>query len=84
MLVLTRRVGESIIINGDIQVTVVAVQGEKVRLGIAAPASVTVDREEVHKRRLEDVVGSGRLGRSVDPLTETPAPKRIDEILQRG
>ena len=53
MLVLTRRVGEEIVIDGDIQVTVVAVKGDKVRIGISAPASVQVDRKEVHERRAE-------------------------------
>jgi len=53
MLVLTRRQGEAIIINGEIQVTVVALQGGKVRLGIEAPEWMTVDRKEVHERRAE-------------------------------
>jgi len=53
MLVLTRRVNETIVIEGGIRITVVAVQGEKVRLGIQAPACVRVDRAEVHERRAE-------------------------------
>lgn len=53
MLVLTRRVGESIVINGDIVVTVVDVQGKKIRLGVTAPDHVTVDRQEVHERRMQ-------------------------------
>jgi carbon storage regulator len=53
MLVLTRRVGETIVIDGEIQVTVVSVKGDRVRLGIVAPPDVTVDREEVHRRRGE-------------------------------
>jgi carbon storage regulator len=53
MLVLTRRPGETIVINGDIQVSVVALQGGKVRIGIDAPDWVTVDRQEVHQRRGE-------------------------------
>ncbi|MBI3463792.1 MAG: carbon storage regulator [Planctomycetes bacterium] len=51
MLVLTRRVGEEIVIGGEIRVTVVALRGEKVRLGVTAPADVRVDRHEVHERR---------------------------------
>ena len=51
MLVLTRRVGEEIVISDSIRVTVVAVKGDKVRLGISAPESVRVDRREVHERR---------------------------------
>ena len=53
MLVLTRQVGEEIVIDGVIRVTVVAIKGGKVRLGISAPPSVTVDRKEVHERRPE-------------------------------
>lgn len=50
MLVLTRRVGEGIVIAGDIQVTVEAIHGNRVRLGIAAPQSIRVDRREVAVR----------------------------------
>jgi carbon storage regulator len=51
MLVLTRRVGETVVIAGDIDVMVVSVQGGKVRLGVAAPPDVVVDRQEVHDRK---------------------------------
>jgi carbon storage regulator len=51
MLVLARRKGEEIIINGDIRIRVVRIQGECVRLGIEAPPYVPVDRLEVHERR---------------------------------
>jgi carbon storage regulator len=51
MLVLTRRVGETIVIGDNIEVTVVAVQGDKVRIGVTAPKQVPVDRQEVHARR---------------------------------
>jgi carbon storage regulator len=53
MLVLSRRVGEEIVIDGSIRITVSAIQGERVRIGITAPPSVRVDREEVHLRRSE-------------------------------
>ena len=51
MLVLTRRVNETIVIAGDIRVTVLSADGGKIRLGIIAPDDVSVDREEVHARR---------------------------------
>lgn len=51
MLVLTRRPGEEIVIDGDIRVTIVSVRGDRIRIGIAAPPSVVVDREEIHERR---------------------------------
>jgi len=47
MLVLSRRIGEQIIINDDIVVTVVAVKGNQVRLGFTAPAEVSICREEL-------------------------------------
>jgi carbon storage regulator len=54
MLVLTRHIGEEIIIAGAIVVRVVAIQGAKVRLGIEAPRDIAVDRKEVYQRRLAD------------------------------
>jgi carbon storage regulator len=51
MLVLSRKVGEEVVIAGNIRVTVLAVQGGRVRLGILAPKEVVVDRQEVHESR---------------------------------
>jgi len=52
MLVLSRRLGEEVIIAGTIRLTVIAVEGSgRVRIGIAAPSSVTVNRKEVQDRR---------------------------------
>jgi carbon storage regulator len=51
MLVLTRRSGETIVIDGKIRITVTMVRKDRIRLGIAAPMSVRVDRDEVHERR---------------------------------
>jgi carbon storage regulator len=53
MLVLTRRIGEEIIIDGCIRVTITAVKGDKVRIGITAPLEIRVDREEIHRRMQE-------------------------------
>ncbi len=50
MLVLTRKIGEEIVIDGSIRVTITAIKGDRVRIGIAAPPEVRVDREEVHRR----------------------------------
>ena len=54
MLVLSRCVGETIVIDGDVRITVVSIQRGKVRIGIEAPPQVLVDREEVHERRFHD------------------------------
>src|SRR4051794_19946544 len=53
MLVLSRRLGESIVIDGGITVTVVGLHGDRVRLGIQAPRDVQVDRQEAFERRAE-------------------------------
>ncbi len=50
MLILTRRVGENIVINDDIVVKVLGLQGNQVRIGIDAPKEVSVHREEIWER----------------------------------
>lgn len=50
MLILTRRIGETLVIGDDVQVTVLGVKGNQVRLGIKAPEGVRVDREEIYNR----------------------------------
>ena len=50
MLVLTRTIGETNIINGDIEVTVTDIQGGQVRVGIDAPRDVIINREEIHNK----------------------------------
>ena len=51
MLVLSRRIGEQLVIDGNIILTVISVDGNKTRLGVQAPPDVRVDREEIHRRR---------------------------------
>jgi carbon storage regulator len=60
MLILTRRVGETLMIGNEITVTVLDVRGNQVRLGIAAPKEVPVHREEVYVRLQEENAGPRR------------------------
>jgi carbon storage regulator len=58
VLILTRRVGETVMIGDDVTVTVLRVKGNQVRLGVNAPKTVSVQREEIfHRMKREDVDG---------------------------
>jgi carbon storage regulator len=50
MLILTRRVGETVMIGDDVTITVLGVKGNQVRVGINAPKTVAVHREEIYER----------------------------------
>ena len=50
MLILTRRVGETLVIGDDVSITVLGVKGNQVRVGISAPKDVSVHREEIYDR----------------------------------
>jgi len=66
MLILTRRVGETVIIGDEVQVTVLGVKGNQVRLGVTAPKDVAVHRSEIYDRIKKERAGE-ESGGSEDP-----------------
>ena len=67
MLILTRRVGETVMIGNDVTVTVLGVKGNQVRVGVNAPKEVAVHREEIYERiKREEEAAGGEVKR---PLT---------------
>ena len=50
MLILTRRVGETLIIGDDVKITVLGVRGHQVRIGVDAPKTISVHREEIYQK----------------------------------
>jgi carbon storage regulator len=57
MLILTRRVGESVVIGDDVSVTILGVKGNQVRIGVTAPMDVSVHRQEIYERIKKEEAG---------------------------
>jgi carbon storage regulator len=76
MLVLTRKGNQSIMIGDEIEISVLAIMGEKVRIGIEAPRSIPVFRKEVYVEIQRDRAAEG------DPAPEGD-PKDVDQALDR-
>jgi len=70
MLILTRRVGEKLVIGDNVKVTVLGVKGHQVRIGIDAPRDVTVNREEIYQRILAE-----KKALNGDKWVRTPVPR---------
>jgi carbon storage regulator len=71
MLILTRRIGETLMIGDTVTVTVLGTKGQQVRVGINAPRNMRVDRKEV-RARMESDLASG----TIEPVEEMPMRAR--------
>jgi carbon storage regulator len=69
VLILTRRVGEKVMIGDDVSVTVLRVKGNQVRLGVEAPKSVSVQREEIFHRMKSEAEGRDASGEESEEST---------------
>ena len=74
MLILTRRTGETVMIGNDVTLTVLGVKGNQVRIGINAPKSVPVHREEIYERIKRELAGD------VDGNVQDEAAKKTTEF----
>ena len=74
MLILTRRTGETVMIGNDVTLTVLGVKGNQVRIGINAPKSVPVHREEIYERIKRELQGDA------DGNVHEEMPKKTTEL----
>jgi carbon storage regulator len=75
MLILTRRVGETVMIGNEVTVTVLGVKGNQVRIGVNAPKDVAVHREEIYERIKREEENESRSGAGAG----APATKIVDD-----
>jgi carbon storage regulator len=70
MLILTRRVGETVMIGNEVTVTVLGVKGNQVRIGVNAPKDVAVHREEIYERIKREEEQESRPGATVNKIVD--------------
>lgn len=82
MLVLTRKAGEQVIINGNIRISVVSVGPGRVKIGIDAPSDVKIDREEVHTKKQDEALPTPAMTPAAavpkPPMPPAPAGREVE------
>jgi len=76
MLVLSRQRDETIMIGDDVEITIVDIRGDKVRLGISAPPHIAVHRKEVYEAIRKEKEASGHFQQGRGPIVESLANRR--------
>ena len=84
MLILTRRLGESITIGDNIKVTVLAIHGHQVKLGVVAPQKIMVHREEIYLK-IQEENKRKKEGNNSDPVLDQPShPEKLKKYKEES
>lgn len=84
MLILTRRVGETLMIGDDITVTVLGVKGNQVRIGVNAPKEVSVHREEIYDRIKDDTNAGSQASQPTQASEQEPGKTLKKDAVKSG
>jgi carbon storage regulator len=84
MLILSRRPNESLRIGNNVVITVVGLNGNQIRLGISAPPNVVIDREEVHLRRIAELIPTLSPAAAPTAPTQVRSARRKPEVRRRS